>query len=314
MRATRTKKSSLPKGPFWRKDARERLSALLPELMLTVVASTCSLVVMGFLDDMNPLGAVVLYAICVVVVQGALYALTYLSERPELANMVMLLAISFTPMLGSMTASFGLAGASAERLGFGLATSAMLAMMVFYLTRLRATFYFLLLEVLVISEAIQVDSSMVIPHLVGLSAYIALYIVRHSHAHVSMSFDGQRRYVPHEDDAHKTLPLTWQTALLAAVVGALCLTLALGTGWCVNWWHDRASTSSTTSQASETESRDETQTGEVGRGKGPSEGAAVEDLDEVHRENEGTTTQTADTTARSQSPLWPLLVDRKSVV
>lgn len=307
MKAAHTKRTPMAQGPFWRPDARERLRAFLPEFMLSVVATTCTLVVMEFLGDANLFEAVILYAICQIVVQGALYVLTYLSEKPEIANMVMLFAISGTPMLSAVALPFGIEGVSAEHVGFGLATSAMMGMMVFYLTRTRVTFYLLLLEVLVISDAIRVDSSMLIPHLVGLSAYIALYIVRRSPARMSIGFDARSQVVTHNDDASGKLPLSWQAALLAAVVGTLCLTLSLGTGWSVNWWRNRADDTGTINQTVDVESRDDTQTVEIEHGEGPSEGTVTDDPGEVPEEHVGSTTQAGSTGTHSQSPLGPLL-------
>ncbi len=307
MKAAHTKRTPMAQGPFWRPDARERLRAFLPEFMLSVVATTCTLVVMEFLGDVNLFEAVILYAICQIVVQGALYVLTYLSEKPEIANMVMLFAISGTPMLSAVALPFGIEGVSAEHVGFGLATSAMMGMMVFYLTRTRVTFYLLLLEVLVISDAIRADSSMLIPHLVGLSAYIALYIVRRSPARMSIGFDARSQVVTHKDNANGKLPLSWQTVLLATAVGMLSLTLSLGTGWCVNWWRGRANATGTIGQTVETEPRDDTQASEIEHEKSPSEDTVVESPSEVREEYVGSTTQAGSTGTHSQSPLGPLL-------
>lgn len=300
MKATRTTRVPVAQGPFWRPDARERLRALLPELMLSVVATTCSLIVMDFLDTTNLFPAVILLAICQVVVQGALYALTYLSEKPEMTNVIMLLAISTLPMFAAMATPFVPAEFSSESFRLGLATSAMMGMVVFYLTRLRVTFYLLLLEVLVISDAIRVEPAMMLPHLIGLSAYIALYIVRRSPAHMSLTFEAQERFVTDGDTASKRLSLAWQTTLLAATTGAFCLSLTLGTGWCLSWWQSRASTTAANTQTIDVERQDESEAVKVMPEDDQPEDTAVENRNE-NREKDGE--QTGPTDTRRQSPL-----------
>lgn len=300
MKATRTTRVTVAQGPFWRPDARERLRALLPELMLSVVATTCSLIVMDFLDTTNLLPAVILLAVCQVVVQGALYALTYLSEKPEMTNVIMLLAISALPMFAAMATPFVPAEFSSESFRLGLATSAMMGMVVFYLTRLRVTFYLLLLEVLVISDAIRVEPAMMLPHLIGLSAYIALYIVRRSPAHMSLAFEVRERFMTDGDTAGKRLSLSWQTTLLATATGALCLALTLGAGWCLSWWQSRTSTTVVSTQTVDVERRDESETAEVMPEGGQPDGTAVENQNE-NRETDGE--QSGPTDTRHQSPL-----------
>ena len=70
MTPTSDKQARALQGPFWHTNARERLHALLPELLVSIVVMTCFSSVMTLGDDTSPLSVVITSGIMQLIVQG----------------------------------------------------------------------------------------------------------------------------------------------------------------------------------------------------------------------------------------------------
>jgi hypothetical protein len=117
---------------------------------------------------------------------------------------------------------------------------------------------------------------------------------------MSLTFEAQERFVTDGDTASKRLSLTWQTTLLAATTGAFCLSLTLGTGWCLSWWQSRASTTAANTQTIDVERQDESEAVKVMPEDDQPDDTAVENRNENREKDEE---QTGPTDTRRQSPL-----------
>ena len=73
MKASPNKPTTTNNGSFWHPDAVERLHLLLPELVLSIIATTCLTIVVGYGDDTNAVAAVVVMGIAQILTQALLY-------------------------------------------------------------------------------------------------------------------------------------------------------------------------------------------------------------------------------------------------
>ena len=139
--------AAAPRPPLWRADAAERLRALLPEMALLVVTATCFSIAISLDGATNLLALCVKMAVCQLIVQTVMYAFTYLSEDRRMVSLgpiIVLLASYVVSALPSFrTASVG---------GYDFATfmAMYLGVVEFCVTRLRVTFVFLLIELVVL--------------------------------------------------------------------------------------------------------------------------------------------------------------------
>lgn len=227
MRPSRTR----PAGdrPFWHGDASERMRALLPELLVSIVATGCLSAVTSYTGDAGPMLLLIVLTIVQIFVQGTLYVFTYLGrdERSVLAGALLMPMVSTTLI---MVVPFFGALSIGEELMFGIVISIVMGETLFWLTRTVPGFVLLIVEVIVLSGEVSQVSDMALIHVVGLCALMALYVMRRSATRITRSFDAGARQAT--DAASKeTSPrrnLFVQVALLCVLIAALCAALGLG--------------------------------------------------------------------------------------
>ena len=109
MTPTSGKQARALQGPFWHTNARERLRALLPELLVSIVAMTCFTSVMTLGDDAIPVSVVITSGIMQLIVQGILYGFTYLVRDDRFSFNGWLFAMGFTIVIEMVAAPLAFA-------------------------------------------------------------------------------------------------------------------------------------------------------------------------------------------------------------
>lgn len=249
MTSGRRVKVTLSSAPLWRPDARERLRALLPELVVSVVGATFMSVVLVYGDGTDAisfaLGSKVLSLIMIsgplqAFVLGSLYAAFYLMLDPDrdenvyatkfvMPCLIVMCAIYATiiPLGGA----FPIAVEGSLRLV--VTASALAGMALFFISRTRPTFVFFLLEILVLVEAIDEmaaeQPAMLFVHIGCISSVATLFVMRSSATRITIADAVEP--LARTDDAKvgwlSALGMYGQVAAAALAASLLCLAVAL---------------------------------------------------------------------------------------
>ncbi len=230
MTPTSGKQARALQGPFWHTNARERLHALLPELLVSIVAMTCFTSVMTLGDDTSPLSVVITSGIMQLIVQGILYGFTYLVRDDRFSFNGWLFAMGFTIVIEMVAAPLAFANdESGMELVFITSISGMLGMMLFCLTRWRPLFIALIIEILVLGEVIEAGSPALPFHVVGLAALAVLFVMRSSATRITMDYvrEAPAATAGKKDDASSPIGIFGQVAGMGVAAAALCLATSL---------------------------------------------------------------------------------------
>ncbi len=291
MKANRPSKTYVIRGPFWREDARARLKTLLPELVLSIVATSCAVVAVAYRDSTYFAQVVLFAAVSQVFLQSVLYALTYLTNEPARASMLGLFGITLLAMLPSMTVYSRPIGPFTENAAFSIYLFMSMGMTLFYLTRTRGTLiYILMTEAFLGPEIFDTGLPMMFVHFISMAAYLALFIVRSSPSRITINYEARDRSTPNEDATSMHLSLTAQAMLLAATVCALSLAASLGFGWQQNWGRG-ADTSDSFTMTVDIESEDDVRPVDGTTGEGEQEVIPIDGLEGLPAEDAGTSPQ-----------------------
>jgi len=307
MKANRPKEAYTIRGPFWRDDARARLKAFLPELVLSIVAASCTVAAMVYRDNTSFVQIILFAVISQVFVQSLLYALIYLTNEPAMASMLGLFGIMLVAMLPNMTISGRPIGPLTEFATFDFYLFLSLGMTLFYLARLRGTLaYILMTEAFLGSETFDAGSPVMFMHFISMTAYLALFIVRSSSSRVTITSDTPSQHEPSEDTARRHVSPAAQAMLLAAAVGALSLAASLGFGWQQDWGRKADAPSSLTLTVDTEPKGDSQPVGET-TGEGELEGLPIDGLETSPAGDTGTSSQADDGSGGSLGILGVLL-------
>ena len=226
--------AAAPRPPLWRADAAERLRALLPEMALLVVTTTCFSIAISLDGATNLLTLCVKMAVCQLIVQTVMYAFTYLSEDRRMVSLgpiIVLLASYVVSALPSFrTASVG---------GYGFATfmAMYLGVVEFCVTRLRVTFVFLLIELVVLIGEVAEWGPLMALHLVAIACLFALFFIRSSAVHITVGGELAEPAPTAAADEGRERPILGIYAQVAAVGVAACvLCLAMALATMPLWW------------------------------------------------------------------------------
>jgi hypothetical protein len=302
MKAKRSNNAYVARGPFWLPDAHERFKALLPELLLSIVATSSALTVMMYSDGANIGNNALLAIVIQTLLQSMFYILTYLTSNPGMTSLLAIFGTSLLSLFPMMT--FGNAPANSPGLGVGASIYMLTSFgaVLFYLTRLRGTLIYVLMSVAVLGSAfIESDSPIAIFHLVSTAAYMAIFIIRSSPSRITVSSFPLNRPATHEVDKKRHLPVPVQAMLLAAGVSILSLLLAIGIGWRQGWSRS-VDTSGSFETTVDIEHEDRVTPVDGTTGEGGHEGTALEGLEELAAEG-GETTPAASGTSSARSGL-----------
>lgn len=216
--------------PLWREDARERLHALLPELVVSIIGSACFSAVFLYSDRTTVATSLFVACVSQVVAQIFLYVCTYLTH-PE-RNLAFATPFFFAfvvPVAQMVSFATGSSDPAGSTLTYGPPVSMLVGMLLFYLTRTRPSFVFLALEVLILGSLID-DLASVLPlHMAGIAAYTVLYVMRCSATRITLDDIPASRESDSDagENERSSLGIYGQIVAVGAVVGALCLTTAL---------------------------------------------------------------------------------------
>ena len=213
-------------------NARERLRALLPELLLSIIAMTCMSVVMSYHDGSSVAMLVIVAGLTQVFVQGTLYACTYLIRDERGVNAAWLILPAGIMASEAILGFTGLANLDSA-LVFASPLSILLGTMLFYIIRLRWTLVLFVTELLVlvdsIDEIVVIEPSMLFVHIACICAIAALLLMRSSATRITMP-DGWERAATkpatNEGRPSRTLGIYGQVAALSVAVGLVCLMVA----------------------------------------------------------------------------------------
>lgn len=314
MKASPNKPTTTNNGSFWHPDAVERLHLLLPELVLSIIATTCLTIVVGYGDDTNAVAAVVVMGIAQILTQALLYVCTYLAAKATATllawMLIVLLMVSYDMLLSFIGVSSVYPDAE-----FAASLGVILGPILFYLTRIRVGFVTLALEMIFLAEEISQQTGALAFHAVGTAALAALFVMRSSATRITMHDPPVQRIGNDNNEGRNSLGASGQIAALATAAAALCLTLSLaGTAIFVRW-----SAAASTATGSQTES---TEDGQTVTTSSPVTDAGVGGQDgeldlggsdsSVHVENDPSTTveSTNDTQSKPHDTVfhWPLFL------
>lgn len=197
----------------WHSDIPERLRAMLPEALVSIVAATCIAAVMSYRDGADVVSYVLIAGVTELIVQPILYACTYIIDDRRAAYAGIVLVALGMP-LGSVLA---LLLAMPESMSMASGLSTMMGALVFYCTRSRVTHVILMIEMLSISAVIDSPPTLLLVHLVGAGAIVILFVMRSSATRITMlsGLDGSMTGA------------YGQIAAFGVAVAALCVAVAI---------------------------------------------------------------------------------------
>lgn len=313
MKASPNKPTTTNNGSFWHPDAAERLHLLLPELVLSIIATTCLTIVVGYGDDTNAMAAVVVMGIAQILTQAMLYVCTYLAAKATATllawALIVLLMVSYDMLLLFM----GVPGVYPDA-EFAASLGVILGPILFYLTRTRVGFVTLALEMIFLAEEISQQTGALAFHAVGTAALAALFVMRSSAARITMHDQPEQRIGNDNNEGRNPLGASRQIAALATAAMALCLALSLaGTAIFVRWSAAASNTTGSQTESAEDEQTVTTSSPVTDAGVGGQGG----ELDlggsdsSVHVENDPSTTAASGSTQSNPHEAvfrWPLVL------
>ena len=246
MKASPTKTATTTKGPFWHPDAAERLRLLLPELVLSIVATTCLTVVVGYGEHMDVVTTVVAVGIGQILAQTMLYVCTYLAAKATATLIAWMLIALLLPAYSMLLLSVGVPSVYPNA-GFAADMGIILGSILFYLTRTRVTFVLLAVEMIFLTGEISQHTEALALHAIGTAALAAVFVLRSSAMRITMHDLPEQYTDVSGDEAHAPLGTNGQTVTLAAAVAALCLAMSLASTTVFEHWSSVTS-SATSSQ------------------------------------------------------------------
>ena len=141
MMSGRLRKARNTRGPLWRPDVRERFRALLPELLLSILAVTCISIVMSYHEGDGVATLVIAASLTQIYVQGTLYTCTYLMEEDPGVNIAWMLMLPGGIIVSEAILGFtGLTSLYGNSLIYACPLSILVGTVFFYAARLRWTF------------------------------------------------------------------------------------------------------------------------------------------------------------------------------
>jgi len=179
MMPTRLARTHASLESLWLPDARERFRALLPELLLFVLAATCMSVFMSYREGASVVTLAVAAALTQIYTQGALYVCTYLMHDDPGVNIAWMLMLPGGILASEAILGFtGMASLNDGALTYACPTSILLGAALFYVTRLRGTFVLLVTELLLLADAVDetvvTEPSMLFVHIACIGATTAI--------------------------------------------------------------------------------------------------------------------------------------------
>ena len=311
MMSSRLRKARNKRGPLWRPDARERYRALLPELLLSILAVTCISIVMSYHEGDGVATLVIAASLTQIYVQGTLYTCTYLMEEDPGVNIAWMLMLPGGIMVSEAILGFtGLTSLYGNSLIYACPLSILVGTVFFYAARLRWTFIVFAVEMLfyvnLADELVAHEASLLFVHIACIFATTALFVMRTSATRITMSDDEERAIgetVSTGEWPSRTLGIYGQIAAFVVAVGLFCLTVAFaGTPAA---WRGLVTNGTGSSEAVETTSPAdvdatdvdlETETGQVTETNPMAEEAQGESATAAQPTNEETNPQPADDT------------------
>lgn len=234
MMSSRLRKARNKRGPLWRPNARERFRALLPELLLSILAVTCISIVMSYHEGDSVATLVIAASLTQIYVQGTLYTCTYLMEEDPGVNIAWMLMLPGGIMVSEAILGFtGLASLYGNSLIYACPLSILVGTVFFYAARLRWTFIVFAVEMLfyinLADELVAHEASLLFVHIACIFATTALFVMRISATRITMSDDEERAIAETvsigEWPSH-ALGIYGQIAAFVVAVGLFCLTVA----------------------------------------------------------------------------------------
>ena len=233
MMSARPMKTQGTRGSFWYPNVRERFRAFLPELLLSVIATTCMSVAMSYHNGSSVALLVIVICLTQIFVQGALYVCTYLIRDERSVNAAWLVLPAGMLASEAMLSLTGLDNLHASDLTYACPVSVALGTVLFYLMRLRWTFVMLVVEMLMLvdaaDEVVVADASMLFVHFGCIAATMALFVIRSSATRITRL--GERMWTETESPGAENRPsrslgIHGQIAALGAAIGIFCVLLA----------------------------------------------------------------------------------------
>ena len=219
------------KKPVWQSDASARWLALLPELVLSIVATTCMSVLLCY-PDVEDFGLLVVAMLATqVYVQVVLYACTYIARDARLVNLGWLIVVASMYVFSMPVSVYSGFDTNEGSLAFMVSIAMMAGIFLFYFTRPRWGIVLLALEMVAIAATSNYGFERLVVCLVGFGGLLALYVMRGSAVRITRPFFDEGWHMASGGDADarpsSLRGIDGQVVAFAVAVGALCVAVAL---------------------------------------------------------------------------------------
>ncbi len=228
-------RSATIKRPFWRSDSLERIKVFLPELVLSTLSFTCLTATISTPDGSDPGAIFVLALIAQTLTQCAIYAWTYLTTNESLQFSGWLVFPFLITMITLPVVFIRSMGIVSEDVVLALYVTSYAGVILFYSTRVRGVFIFLLMEILSVYTTVDLHGFALVLQLLGIAALVALFVVRSSAARITVTYR-EDAATTEKDGRRPRLSSPVLAAIVAAAIVGLCLSTAVTSFGVVRRW------------------------------------------------------------------------------